>query len=164
MKSRFKTFLRYSNQVIILRLIFLFCPLMLQTGLHALNDMSDAETKLDKLHYLMTAKSGSSNENTLTLTDVPLVISFSKSPKDIGNHLSLDAFFQNWRAECAAGMSKSATLTILGPQGATKMNATLLNLEIKNGAMIFTITPQKEKIPETFGLASLFIYYWKRIN
>ncbi|MCP4379839.1 MAG: hypothetical protein GY798_00150 [Hyphomicrobiales bacterium] len=119
------------------------------------------ETTHPKFLFVMSAKSGSFEANTLTLTDVPAVVYFSDRPARIAGHTSVQSFVDDWFNSSTDSLAKdppNATLSVLGKDAIQDSVMKLVNVSIDGGTVHFTIQILEGSLPEgPLGPMSLFI-------
>ncbi len=109
--------------------------------------------------YVLSAKSGSFDDGTLTLNDVPMVIYFSDRPYRIAGHISLKKFVDLWRegSDSFKADPPNATLSIFDEQGNKDVVLEISNLQLKENTLAFKIHVLEGNTPKSFGPSSLFI-------
>ncbi len=121
----------------------------------------DVTINKDKPEYLyvLSAKSGSFDDGTLTLNDVPMVIYFSDRPYRIAGHISLKKFVENWDKGSNSFKSDppNATLSILGVDRNTNVVIEISAPVIKQDIVIFKVCILEGSLPIKFAHASLFL-------
>ena len=109
--------------------------------------------------FSISATSGSFDQGELTLNGVPLVVYFSDRPYRKAGHLSLEAFTKIWKrdSEKHRGNPPNAELAIY--QADRDAHAVLIvsDPKIDKAAVSFKVKVFHEKVPKTFGHATLFI-------
>lgn len=109
--------------------------------------------------YVMSAKSGTFSNGTLSLKGIASVIYFSDRPKRIAGHITLQRFIAIWSkgTDSMKNDPPNATLSILDGSTVTNIVVMLSDLVFSNNTITFKIKPLEGKIPTNFGHASLFI-------
>ena len=109
--------------------------------------------------YVLSAKSGSFDDGTLTLNNVPMVIYFSDRPYRIAGHISLKKFVENWNKGSDSFMADppNATLSILGVDRNTNVVIEISAPVIKQDIVIFKVRILEGSLPMKFANASLFV-------
>ncbi len=118
------------------------------------------DTQSPKFLYVMSAKSGSFDGDTLTLKDVPLVIYFSDRPNRIAGHVSLNQFVEIWNkgADSFKEDPPNATLSIYDGNGNKDVVIELIGTPtIRNESIIFGIRILLGELPKEIPSSSLFI-------
>ena len=119
------------------------------------------EADAPKFLYTMSAKSGTFENGTLTLNDVPLVIYFSDRPARISGQLSIQVFEQGWRTgtDSFKADPPNATLSILAESGDKNIVVELSepNVVVEEDKISFKVKVLDGELPESFGHSSLFI-------
>lgn len=111
--------------------------------------------------FVLSARSGTFNEQTLTLETVPLVIYFSASPYRKAGHITLKEFLGKWDQNTSNYKTDppNATLSIVEDDKMIDAVVELMNPRIQNNELIFNVRVLENKIPTSFGPSSLFIDY-----
>ena len=111
--------------------------------------------------FTMSAKSGTYNDGTLTLKDVPLVVYFADRPARKAGMLSIQVFAQGWNQgpDSFKVDPPNGTLSILGKDNDNNVVVELSdpNVAVKEGTISFTSKVLQGEIPASFEHASLFI-------
>ena len=126
--------------------------------------LADAEPVFDDSKstaylYVISAKSGSMDGDTLTLNGVPNVVYFSDRPARVAGHKSLDDFFgsMNNQNDDSGLISSNAALSILKDGGSEYLVIEILNAELKDDSISFKVKKLRGNVPSTFNEAALFI-------
>ena len=121
------------------------------------------EADAPKFLYTMSAKSGTFENGTLTLNDVPLVIYFSDRPARISGQLSIQVFEQGWRTgtDSFKADPPNATLSILAEGGDKNIVVELSDpsVMVKEGKISFKVKVLDGELPTSFEHSTLFIDY-----
>ncbi|MGB3365646.1 MAG: hypothetical protein WBB48_12800 [Thermodesulfobacteriota bacterium] len=142
------------------KIVSIFCLLVAAQFAQANPVINEADAP--KFLYTMSAKSGTFENDRLTLNDVPLVVYFSDRPARVSGQLSIQVFEQGWRQ----GGSKSfeadppnATLSILSEDGNKNIVVELSepDVKVKEGSISFKVRVLDGELPASFGHSSLFI-------
>ena len=119
------------------------------------------EADAPKFLYTMSAKSGTFEDGTLTLKDVPLVVYFSDRPHRLSGMLSIQVFGQGWRQgpDSFEADPPNATLSILNEGGDINVVIELSdpNVKVKEGTISFKVKVLRGELPKSFGHSTLFI-------
>jgi len=109
--------------------------------------------------YVLSAKSGSFDGETLTLNDVPLVIYFSDRPNRIAGDMNLESFVEAWSkgSDSFKADPPNATLSILDESGNKDVVVELSDLQLSGDSFTFKVRILEGNIPKSFGPSSLFI-------
>ncbi len=110
--------------------------------------------------YVLSAKSGTFEGDTLTLKDVPLVIYFSDRPDRIAGHMSLKKFVKLWGkgANSFKADPPNATLSIFNEQGNKDAVIELVGVpEVKGNSVTWSIRVLLGNLPKEISTSSLFI-------
>lgn len=113
------------------------------------------DSKQSQYLFVISAHSGSLENETLTLETVPLAIYFTDKPYRKAGHLTLQAFLKKWEK----GATPNAALSILDGEKMQDAVIELMEPQIKNNTLIFKVKVLENDIPKTFGFSSLFIDY-----
>ena len=142
-----------------LKILSVFC--LLAAAQFAQADPVINEVDAPKFLYTMSAKSGTFENGTLTLNDVPLVIYFSDRPARISGQLSIQVFEQGWRTgtDSFKADPPNATLSILAEGGDKNIVVELSDpsVMVKEGKISFKVKVLDGELPTTFNHSTLFI-------
>ena len=119
----------------------------------------------DEITFLLalSAPSGSFNEGSLTLNDVPLVIYFSERPERIVGHVSVARFLKLWEEgpDSFDADPPNAVLSVLAETeeqaGVEDTVVELYRPQASDHSITFDIRILSGHVPQSFGAASLFI-------
>ncbi len=117
------------------------------------------ERKEPQYLFVITAMSGISDGDKLTLRGVPSVLYFSDRPSRLVGHMSPKKFVENWM-KSREGLIKDPPNAVLSILDAKETKNTIIELVVPHlmkGDLTFTIKVIKGSIPRSFGPASLFI-------
>lgn len=145
--------MRYVSIFVALTMMLSAIPGIVQ-GDHTIDS-----SKNPQFLFVLSAKSGSFEGDTLTLKDVPLVIYFSERPDRIAGHMSLKKFVDGWNKGSDSFKSDppNATLSIFNEDGNKNVVVELLNPQIKGDILSFKIRLLEGSLPKSFDVSSLFI-------
>lgn len=117
------------------------------------------DAKKPEYLYVMSSKSGTFINNTLTLKDVATVVFFSNRPNRIAGHVTPQRFVEEWDKGISSMKSDppNATLSILEGDMVKNVVVTLIAPFISGDTITFKVEPLDGKLPAEFGRASLFI-------
>ena len=117
------------------------------------------DSKNPEYLFTMSAKSGSFDQEKLTLGDVPLVVYFTDRPYRKSGHMSLEDFAKMWEqdVETYNQVPPNAELAIYDQDGDTHAVLIIDTPEITGSVISFMVTVLEGEIPETFDHATLFI-------
>jgi hypothetical protein len=119
------------------------------------------EVDAPKFLYTMSAKSGTFENDRLTLNEVPLVVYFSDCPARISGQLSIQVFAQGWNQgpDSFKDDPPNVTLTILSEDGNKNIVVELSepDVKVKEGSISFKVRVLDGELPASFGHSSLFI-------
>ncbi len=109
--------------------------------------------------FVLSATSGSSKGNILSLEGVPSVIYFSERPARIAGHMTLSAFIEMWAkgVDSFKADPPNATLSVLKEEGVENVVVELISVVHKSDSVIFKVAVLEGTIPESFRTTSLFI-------
>ena len=109
--------------------------------------------------YVLSAKSGSFEGDTLILRDVPQVIYFSDRPDRIAGHMSLKQFVEKWNDEFDKVKSDppNASLSTFDKQESKIIVVELSDLQIKGNTLVYKVRVLEGDMIESFDLSALFI-------
>ena len=111
--------------------------------------------------FTMSAKSGTFEDGTLTLKDVPMVVYFSDRPARKAGMLSIQVFAQGWDQGPDSFKSDppNGTLSVLGKDSDTNIVLVLSDpdVKVKEGTISFKVKILQGEIPAAFDHATLFI-------
>jgi hypothetical protein len=110
--------------------------------------------------YVLSAKSGSFEGDTLTLKDVPLVIYFSDRPDRIAGHMSVKQFVELWNkgSDSFKADPPNTTLSIFNEEGNQDIVFEIISTPtIKNDSITFSVRLLLGDLPKVISSSSLFI-------
>lgn len=111
--------------------------------------------------YTMSAQSGTYDDDTLTLSGVPVVVYFSDRPYRLSGTVSVEAFDQIWGqgTDSFSADPPNATLSILNQDGADNVVVELSdpNLNVTDMSISFGVSVLNGALPGAFGVSTLFI-------
>lgn len=109
--------------------------------------------------YVLSARSGSLEGETLRLTDTPMVVYFSDRPARIVGHMSLEDFFYSYNkgSNSFKADPPNGILSIYTPKGNDNIVVEIKNLEIKGNVLICNVRILEGNALSSFKNASLFI-------
>jgi hypothetical protein len=111
--------------------------------------------------YLVTmaAATGTFAGDTLTLAGVPLVVYFSDRPKRVAGHMDLQSFLQLWDegGDDFKHDPPNAELAIYEESGVAHAVLIISKPAVDADSISFQVDVIDEKVPATFGHATLFI-------
>ena len=146
-------------RVTILSVLSIICFVLSAQFIHADPVINEADAP--QFLYTMSAKSGTYENGTLTLKDVPLVVYFSDRPHRISGMLSIQVFEQGWRQgpDSFKADPPNGTLSILGKDKDTNVVVELMdpNVKVKEGTISFKVRILQGELPKSFEHATLFI-------
>lgn len=123
-----------------------------------------AETVIDNStnhEYLFTlaSKSGTLEEDKITLNDVPLVVYFADRPVRKAGHVSLEKFVSKWDKgfDNFKEDPPTAELAIYDEGGDKHAVLIISRPEVKDNTISFKVRIIGEDIPKSFGHSTLFI-------
>ena len=117
------------------------------------------ESKTPKLLYVISALSGSVDDETLTLNDISTVIYFSDRPSRIAGNITLEAFVEKWDKGTNSFEvdPPNAVLSIFSEKENKNVVVELSNPKVEGKTITFSYKVLKDNAPKTFEEASLFI-------
>jgi len=130
------------------------------------SDLVFAENIIDDLKnptYLFTlaGKSGTFEEDTLTLMGVPLVVYFTDRPHRISGHISLEKFRWLWDkgVDNFEEDPPTAQLSVYSESGDKHDVLIISSPRVKGDTISFNVKEleESESIPKSFGHSTLFI-------
>ncbi len=110
--------------------------------------------------YVLSAKSGTFEDGTLTLNDVPVAVYFSDRPYRIAGHISLKKFVKMWGkgADSFKLDPPNATLSILNKEGNQDVVFEIIGTPtIENDSITFSVKLLLGNLPKVIVSSSLFI-------
>ena len=111
--------------------------------------------------FTLSSDGGTYSDGVLTLEDVPVVVYFSDRPYRLSGSISIETFAHQWNEQTGVFMSDppNGTLSILGDGGATNVVVEVsdLGLDEEAGTLTFQTRILDGDMPDTFGVATLFI-------
>lgn len=121
--------------------------------------IADGDVEITEYLFVVSAKSGTISNNTLTLKDVATVVFFSDRPKRIVGHVSPQRFVGIWDkgVDSMKNDPPNATLSILEGSSVENVVVELSTPVLAGDTITFKVKPLDGKIPPEFGRASLFI-------
>lgn len=146
-------------KTITLKILSVFCLIAAAQFAYANPVINEADAP--KFLYTMSAKSGTFENGTLTLNDVPLVIYFSDRPARLSGQLSIQVFAQGWNQgpDSFKADPPNGTLSILHEGGDQNVVVELSDpqVKVKEGQISFKVKVLSGELPAKFEHSSLFV-------
>ena len=143
------------RQVFVLAVITIFSvSIAVQSQVFTVNE-DQAPTYL----FVLSAKSGKVEGDTLTLSGVPNAVYFSDRPNRIAGHRSLESFTGLWdnASDSFKADPPNASLSMMGDHGADNVVVELVSAETQGDSVTFKIKVLSGKVQQEFGESALFI-------
>ena len=137
--------------------VFISATMLAITGIGCRNTSDHKNTP--QMLFVLSAKSGSFEGDTLTLNDVPLVIYFSDRPDRIAGHESLRSFVNDWArgSNSFKADPPNATLSVFDEEGNKNAVIEINNPKLNNNTITFEVRLLEGSIPKSFEASSLFV-------
>lgn len=130
-----------------------------QNGKDRKSHVIDTSQEISYL-YVVSGKSGTYENELLTLKPAALVIYFSDRPHLVAGHLPLSNFIDRWDSVAKGPLkddTPNAVFSILDEEQSVEVTVELSKPKFDKGSLSFRVKSANDKIPATFGPNSLFI-------
>jgi hypothetical protein len=135
--------------------IILWLPLVAAAERIVVIDESASPSRL----FVITAPSGSLQDNQLTLQQPSQVLYFTDRPSRQAGHISLLRFIGRWSKgeDSFADNPPNATLSVLSGGKEANTVLELTDPQVEEGKLIFTVKTLEGEVPASFKRSALFI-------
>ena len=139
--------------------MFSVCLMLILTSTAVMAEHVISSKKNPAFLYVLSARSGSLEGETLRLTDIPMVVYFSDRPARIAGHMGLKDFLFSYNkgADSFKVDPPNGVLSIYTPKGNDNIVVEIKNLEIKGNVLICSVRILEGNALSSFKNASLFI-------